>query len=94
MSLLSFLRLPGKQLSAQIAKQSKELKRLREVEKTYTSEHNQLSEVTKELERRNEFETQLSGELTHHTEFATSALFRQDEAASRTARREGRGGLT
>lgn len=51
----------GKNLSIQIAKQTKELKRLREIEKTHESTSQKLVEATEELKRRDELEGQLSG---------------------------------
>ncbi|KAI6218476.1 TMF-TATA-bd domain-containing protein [Aphelenchoides besseyi] len=53
----------GKNLSVQIAKQTKELKRLRDIEKTYESTNQKLIESTEELKQRTELELQLSGQL-------------------------------
>lgn len=51
----------GQKLSVKIAKQNKELKRLRDIEKAYESDRVKLDEVNQELERRDEFEAQITG---------------------------------
>lgn len=51
----------GQKLSKQIAKQSKELKRLRDIEKEFEALTHKFNESKEEVERRAELETQLKG---------------------------------
>jgi hypothetical protein len=61
----SYKRVLGQKLSKQIAKQSKELKRLRDLEKEFEALNYKLNESTEEVERRTELEAQLKGTLSN-----------------------------